>query len=59
MKHAPKNANGRTAGDTGRADRDESAMSPAMRRLILSYRIVDSEPTWNRDAYARRPEHAQ
>ena len=59
MKHAPKNANDQTAGDTGRADRDDSAMSPAMRQLILSFGKADSEPTWNPDAYARRPKHAE
>jgi hypothetical protein len=59
MKHAPKKGNGRTAGDSRRPDRDESAMSPAMRQLILSFGKVESEPTWNPEAYTRRPKHAQ
>jgi hypothetical protein len=59
MKHAPKNDHGRTAADTGRADRAEGAMSPAMRRLILSFGRADSEErTWDPDAYTRRPKHA-
>jgi hypothetical protein len=33
---------------------DETAMSPSMRRLILSFGEADSEPTWNPDAYTRR-----
>ena len=60
MKHAPRSAvDERTAGDIRRADRDRSAMSPAMRQLILSFGKGDSEPTWNPDAYTRRPKHTQ
>jgi hypothetical protein len=59
MKHAPKSGNGQTAGDSRRADRDEGAMSPAMRQLILSFGKVGSEPTSNPDVYTRRPKHAQ
>jgi len=59
MKHAPKNDDGRTAVDSGRADRAEGAMSPAMRRLILSFGKADfEERTWDPDAYASRPKHA-
>ena len=59
MKQAPKNGNGRTAGDSRRADRDERGMSAAMRQLILSFGKLDSEPPWNPDAYARGPKQAQ
>ena len=58
MNKATKNDNGRTAMDKGRADRDDGAMSPAMRRLILSFGRADSERTWDPDAYTHRPTHA-
>jgi hypothetical protein len=55
MNKATKNGNGRTATDKGCADRDDGAMSPSMRRLILSFGRADSERTWDPDAYTRRP----
>ena len=59
MKHPPKNAKRQMAEGSMRADRDERGMSPAMRQLILSFGKLDSEPTWNPDAYTRRPKNAQ
>lgn len=43
---------------TGNQERDHDAggaMSPTMRRLILSYVKADSERTWDPEVYARRP----
>ena len=43
---------------TGTQERDHDeggAMSPPMRRLILSYVSADAERTWDPGVYARRP----
>ena len=38
-----------------RKDLGDSAMSPSIRELILSFGFADSGATWNADAFARRP----
>ena len=34
--------------------RDDGAMSPTMRQLILSFGVGESDRTWNPGAYSRR-----
>jgi hypothetical protein len=42
-------------GDKGRGEQgDDDALSPDIRRLILSYRESGSERTWKPDAFARQ-----
>lgn len=44
------------ATDQGRDDQgDDNAMSPEIRQLIFSFAEVDSEGTWDPDAFTRRP----
>jgi hypothetical protein len=38
--------------------RDDSAMSPGMRQLILSYGDLESERVWDANAYARPASNA-
>ncbi len=41
--------------DEGRDNEaDDRAMSPEIRRLILSYTKADTERTWNADSFTRR-----
>jgi hypothetical protein len=45
--------------DEGRDNEaDDQAMSPEIRRLILSYTEVDSERTWNADSLTGRRANA-
>ena len=37
-----------------RNDRGDGAMSSSIRDLILSFGVVDSDPAWDPNAYARR-----
>ena len=37
-----------------REHRDEEAMSPSIRDLILSFGVVDSDPAWDPSVYTRR-----
>jgi len=41
-------------GSQDRDQRDGGAMSPKMRKLILSFVTADSERTWDAGAYTRR-----
>ena len=60
MKNATQNNDNSTELDAKRtAERDEGAMSPSMRELILSFGRSGSEPTWNPDAYTGRSKQAQ
>ena len=60
MKNATQNNDSSTELDAQRTtERDEGAMSPSMRELILSFGRSDSEPTWNPDAYTGRSKQAQ
>jgi hypothetical protein len=44
-----------SSGDKGRGEHgDDDALSPDIRRLILSYRESVSERTWKRDAFTRQ-----
>jgi hypothetical protein len=45
--------------DEGRDDEaGDRAMSPEIRRLILSYTTTDSERTWNADSFTGRRANA-
>jgi hypothetical protein len=54
MKEARNSESGLAKSGNQEPDHDDdSAMSPTMRRLILSYVNADSEQTWDTGAYAR------
>jgi hypothetical protein len=60
MNQATKHVDGATVGARARKrqDRaDKDAMSPSMRRLILSFGDDGSDRVWDPDVYMRRPNH--
>jgi hypothetical protein len=59
MKDATKAEVARTAKHKGRLERSEGAMSPSMRKLILSFGGTDSAQVWDPGAYARRLKQAR
>jgi hypothetical protein len=51
---APRRATGPTQKDR----RDREAMSPSMRKLILSFADDGADRVWDPDVYVRRPSNA-
>ena len=48
----------RATGPKQKDRRERDAMSPSMRRLILSFADDCSDRVWDPDVYMRRPNHA-
>jgi hypothetical protein len=60
MDKATKHVDGATVGARARRPKDRAekdAMSPSMRRLILSFSDDGSDRVWDPDVYMRRPNH--